>query len=304
MGRLGGATGMTPKAIGIDIGGTDIKAALFGGDGSLIRKLTRPTPLKATGIVPAFANKVLEMADEMGGRELPLGIAAPGLAARDGCSIAFLPDKLPGIEHLDWTAFLNRGRHVPVLNDAHAALLGEVWYGAARGCQHAVMITLGTGVGGAILSDGRLIKGTIGRAGHVGHISISDNAKQSITGTPGALELEIGNYTISKRSDARFSSTLDLIAAHRRGDADATSIWMKSIGGLARSITSLINLLDPEIIIIGGGIARAGEDLFTTLAFMLDKMEWRPAGHRVRIVPAQLGEWAGACGAAWNAINL
>ena len=138
----------------------------------------------------------------------------------------------------------------------------------------------------------------------LGHVSISDDGERSLVGTPGALELAIGNCTVAKRSGGRFSNSTDLVTAHLAGDLEATSVWMKSIRDLGRAIASFINLLDPEIVIIGGGIVAAGEALFKPLASVLDEIEWRPLGHRVQVVPAQLGGWAGACGAAWNALNL
>ena len=293
------------KVVGVDIGGTQIKMAAFSREGILLGKWTRAT-FDAPGQChpPKFAQMVRDMLGEIVPVADCIGIAAPGVAAGDGRSIAFMPGQLHGIETFDWTTFLDRKEIVPVLNDAHAALLGEVWLGAATGCRDVVLITLGTGVGGAILSDGQLLKGAIGRAGHLGHVSISDDGERSITGTPGALEPAIGNYTVARRSHGRFSSTRELVEAHLAGDAGASEIWLTSVRALARAITSFINLLDPEIILIGGGIAQAGKALFQPLSAMLDQMEWRPAGHRARIVPTQLGEWAGAYGAAWNSLNL
>ena len=193
-------------------------------------------------------------------------------------------------------------REVPVLNDAHAALLGEVWQGAAKGARDAILLTLGTGVGGAILSDGRLLKGSFGRAGHLGHVSVTEGTERSIFGMPGSLEAAFGNYTVPARSNGRFASTRALVEAHCAGDAEATAVWQKSLRTLARAIASFINILDPEIVIIGGGITKAGPILFEPLAGYLDDIEWRPAGRRVSVVPARLGEWAGAYGAAWNAL--
>lgn len=290
--------------IGIDVGGTDIKAATFAPDGTMLKQWTRPTRDAKTEGIPVFAQTVRALLEEMGAMpDTPVGIAAPGLVGRDGRAIVSMPGKMHGIEHLDWTNFLERKQVVPVLNDAHAALLGEVWHGAAKGCRHAILLTLGTGVGGAIWSDGRLLKGFVGRAGHLGHTSINGNTSRSIMGTPGALEVAIGDYTVGERSGDRFSHTSDLVAAHLRGDAGATAVWLRSIQDLARALTSFINILDPEIIILGGGIAAAGEALFVPLAAELEPIEWRPGGHRVRIVPAQLGGWAGAYGAAWNAMD-
>lgn len=293
------------NVVGVDIGGTQIKIAALSQEGELLGQWTRDTQDEpGQSHAPKFTQIVRDLLCEIVPAADLIGIAAPGLAAKNGKSIAFLPRKMHGIEDFDWTTFLNRKAIVPVLNDAHAALLGEVWQGAATGCQNAVLITLGTGVGGAILCDGRLLKGAIGRAGHLGHISISDDGERSITGTPGALEMAIGNCTIAHRSNGRFFSTQELVGAYLAGDVLAKEVWLTSLRALARAITSIINLLDPEIILIGGGIAQAGKALFEPLSTMIDEMEWRPAGHRVKIVPAQLGEWAGAYGAAWNALNL
>jgi glucokinase len=290
------------QLIGIDIGGTQIKAGTFSSDGAMLAQWTRETGDRPTAGVPAFAETVRQMLREIDAPDTCVGIAAPGVVAKDGRSIAYQPGKMHGIEGFDWGAFLER--EVPVLNDAHAALLGEVWQGAAAGAKDAILLTLGTGVGGAILSDGRLLKGSFGRAGHLGHVSVTESVERSIFGTPGSLEAAIGNYTVGIRSKGRFSSTRELVEAHRAGDAEATAVWEESLRILARAITSFINILDPELVIIGGGITRAGPILFEPLAIYLDEIEWRPAGRQVGIVPAALGEWAGAYGAAWNARGL
>ena len=290
------------QLIGIDIGGTQIKMGAFSPEGRMLTQWTRETGDRPTTGAPRFAETVREMLRETNGADARIGIAAPGVAAKDGRSIAYQPGKMYGIEGFDWGNFLERD--APVLNDAHSALLGEVWQGAAQGARDAILLTLGTGVGGAILSDGRLLKGAFGRAGHLGHSSVTESAERSIFGTPGSLEAAIGNYTVGVRSNERFSSTRELIEAHRAGDSAATLVWVKSVRVLARAITSFINILDPEIVIIGGGITKAGPYLFEPLDEYLDEFEWRPAGHRVRIVPATLGEWAGAYGAAWNARQL
>lgn len=290
------------QLIGIDVGGTQIKMGAFSADGVLRGQWTRETGDRPTEGAPAFAETVRQMLGEAAVPDAFVGIAAPGVAAKDGRSIAYQPGKMHGIEGFDWGAFLEC--EAPVLNDAHAALLGEVWQGAAKGAKDAILLTLGTGVGGAILSDGRLLKGSLGRAGHLGHVSVNESVERSIFGTPGSLEAAIGNYTVAARSDGRFSSTREVVEAHCAGDAEATIIWQKSLRVLARAIASFINILDPELVIIGGGITKAGAILFEPLASYLDEFEWRLAGRRVRIVPAALGEWAGAYGAAWNGRKL
>lgn len=292
------------QLIGLDIGGTQIKAAAFSEDGKLIQHWIRQTNDRLVPGIPPYAESVRQMLSEIAEPEARIGLATPGLAAPDGRSIASQPGKMHGIEKLDWTDFLQTKHIVPVLNDAHSALLGEVWQGAAKGCRHAILLTLGTGVGGAILSDGKLLKGAIGRAGHLGHVSINEDDERSIFGMPGSLEAAMGNYTVTKRTGGRFASSLELEKASKAGDAEARKVWLKSIHALARAIASFINILDPEIVIIGGGIAKSGKNLFEPLAVFLDDLEWRPGGQRVRVIPAVLGEWAGTYGAAWNAIHF
>jgi glucokinase len=204
---------------------------------------------------------------------------------------------------LDWTSYLGAAQPVPVLNDAQSALLGESWLGAAKGFTNVIMLTLGTGVGGAAMVDGHLLRGHIGRAGHLGHTSLDVNGPADVCGTPGSLEVAIGNCTIEERTHGRFKSTHDLVAAHLAADAEASSYWNQSVRALAAAIVSFINLFDPEAVIIGGGIARAGRALFEPLQQYVSEMEWRPGGHAARLLPAMLGELAGAYGAARNAIG-
>jgi glucokinase len=206
--------------------------------------------------------------------------------------------RLAGLQGLDWAEALAAKARVRVMNDAHAALLGEAWTGAAAGAREAVLLTLGTGVGGAILTGGRILTGATGKAGHWGHVTVDADGPPSIAGMPGSLEAAIGNYTVADRSGGRFRDTRDLVAAHRAGDAEATAVWLRSVQRLACAVASIVNALDPEVVILGGGIARAGPALFEPLAGFLDSVEWRPLGRGVRVVPAALGDLAGAIGAA------
>src|SRR5216117_4473213 len=292
-------------AIGIDLGGSSIKAvtATPGGE-ALTRHNIDFDPDKNMEWAEKIRALVQHLQRESGAPADGIGLSAPGLAATDGRSIACMPERLQGLEGLDWTKFLGAAKTVPVLNDAHAALLGEAWVGAARGFQNVIMLTLGTGVGGAAMVDGRLLRGHIGRAGHLGHSSLDPDGPPDCAGTPGSIEVAIGNCTIQERSRGRFQTTHDLIAAHLKGDTEATAIWLKSVKALAAAVCSFINILDPEAVIIGGGIARAANALFEPLRQFLDPIEWRPVGQRAKILPAQLGEFAGAFGEASNALKL
>jgi len=286
-------------AIGIDLGATNIKLIAANEDGTVLERHSDPTQDTAEMRWAEHIKQMIGTVEtNLNAPAKWIGLAAPGLAARDHRSIAFMPGRLPGLENLDWTNFLNRANTVTVLNDAHAALYGEHWLGAAAGIANAILLTLGTGVGGAILSRGELLTGTIGRAGHLGHICLDTNAPKDIVNTPGSIEMLIGDCTIRERSQGLFNSTKQLVDAHLAGDQAATEIWMKSIQALSCAIASLVNVLDPEAVIIGGGMSSAGEALFQPLQKFMDEVEWRPGGHRVKILAAQLGDWAGAFGAA------
>ncbi len=291
-------------AVGIDLGASRIKIVAVNANGDTLRADTKETI--DDGSAP-WANVIAQILDEW--REAfeaaPrfIGLAAPGLAATNARSIAWMPGRMQRIESLDWTEALSGDAMVRVLNDGHAALLGETWLGAARGARNAVMLTLGTGVGGAAMCDGRLLRGAIGRAGHVGHMSLDPNGVPDITGTPGSLEDAIGNCTMEARSQGRFKDTKDLLIAVQHGDTEAGQIWTRSIHALGAGIVSLINLFDPEVVVLGGGVAKAGDALFAPLREYVDRHEWRPGGHAVKLAPAELGENAGALGAARYAMT-
>jgi glucokinase len=124
-----------------------------------------------------------------------------------------------------------------------------------------------------------------------------------ICNTPGSLEWAIGNCTILERTQGRFATTHELIRAFEGGDPFAREVWLKSVRALAGAVTSFINILDPEVVIIGGGVAQAGRSLFQPLEEFLEPIEWRPGGQQAKIRPAQMGEFAGAFGAAYNALR-
>ena len=283
-------------SIGIDLGGRRIKFVTIDAEGRIIDRQA----LAITDNVASWSGKIKELVDStIGQRQQPryIGLAAPGLAAKDNRSIAFMPGRMHGIEGFDWTDFLGCGIPVLVLNDAHAALFGEHWQGAAAGLKNTFLLTLGTGVGGAVMVDGKVQTGTIGRFGHLGHISLDSEGELDTMLIPGSLEDCIGDKTVSKRSAGRYTATKSLIEDVNRNDPEACDIWVKSIDKLACGIASLINVLDPEAVILGGGIIQAGETLFEPLGKALGKYEWRPGGHRVKILPAQLDDHAGAIGA-------
>lgn len=287
-------------AIGIDLGGTQIKFLVTDADGKVLDEqiVTTDDKVDEHGI---WAKKIKEFVhkieSERGEKARWIGISSPGMPSRDHRKIVSYPERLAGLEGLDWTQLLERTELVPVINDAHAAFYGESWKGAASKYQDIILLTLGTGVGGAFSIDGKLIEGSIGRAGHFGHTSLNPDAPLDIKNSPGSIENMIGECTIKQRTEGKFESTEALVKAHLAGDEFATRVWLRSVYNLACSLASFINILDPEVIILGGGISKAKDALMNPLKSFMDKVEWRPEGHRVPILFAQLGNQAGALGA-------
>ena len=292
-----------PYALGIDIGVTNIKSVCVTESGDVLSQEQIATEAENPNWPERVRGHVQELLAKHAGVTRRLGIAAPGMARADGVCISWMEGRLEEVQGLDWTKFLAWPSFVPVLNDAQAALLGEAWKGAAAGTKNAILLTLGTGVGGAALCDGKILKGHLGRAGHLGHVSMDVDGALDVTNCPGSVEVQIGNYTIKERSRGRFNSTHELVAAYNAGDKFAAEVWLRSLNYLAAAIASFVNVLDPEVVIVGGGIAVAGPALFGSLEEYLARYEWRPHGHRARIVRATLGEHAGALGAAYNAIQ-
>ena len=298
--------------IGIDMGGTRIKVVVMQKNGVIkqhcIWTTDDNTQNSSAASVPIWARKIRAGTDAIVERlQAPprwIGIATPGLADKHNKRIEIMPGRLNGLEKFDWENHLAPDCSTFVLNDAHAALCGEVSLGAAKGKQNVVMLTLGTGVGGAIMIDGKLIQGRLGRAGHIGHLSVDYTGEPDICGTPGSIEDLFGDHSIVKRSNGLVSSTKELVELYRQGDSRAEGYWLESIRAVAATIASVINLLDPEAVILGGGITEAGRSLLDPLNGFLDSFEWRPDGNRVPIITANLKDYAGAIGAAAFARNM
>jgi glucokinase len=291
-------------AIGLDIGGTRVKAVVVEDEGTVLDQVVRQSLNNGIERWAEVAYALVQELIHQYGEELSVGVCAAGLADGDESCIWNLPNRMPGVEGLNWQRFLGRPQAVPALNDGQAALLGEQWLGAAAGRQNVIMLTLGTGVGGAAIVNGQLLRGARGRAGHFGHISIRDSDLLDIVGTPGSLEDAVGNQTVNQRSDGLFSDTRELLIACQRQESNALRVWDQMLGDLARGLVSLINVLDPDLVLLGGGISIAGDELIQGVRRRLDRWEWRPGGIGVELAFAKLGEWAGAFGAAARAMQI
>jgi glucokinase len=292
---------MEKLSIGIDLGCTHIKAILVKEDGTVLKELREDTyehndqHWKTT-----VARIIKEFKSE--NQIKAIGLSAPGLANSTNTCIEFMPGRLPGLENFNWSDFT--GERVYVLNDAHAALMAEAKFGIAKNLKHVVMLTLGTGVGGGILIDGKLYQGVGQMAGHLGHVTVdARDPVKDVTNMPGSLEDAIGNLTVKERTKGKFETTWDLVKAYEAKDSFATEVWLSSIRKLAASIASFINVLSPELVIIGGGISKAEELLLKPLNDYLSEFEWRPGGKQTPIRLAHFSDLAGALGAAGFALS-
>ncbi|REG90292.1 ROK family protein [Algoriphagus antarcticus] len=298
---------METRYLGIDIGGTQIKLVVLDESGEILDQqeyATNDSAVSLTGwkskIIELIAEKTKEFAAEDHSK-LGCGISAPGLVDVSNRKILHMPERLQGIEGLDWSVELNR--EIVVVNDGHAACLAEYesFYKNQK-IKNMLMLTLGTGVGGGVIINGEFYQGAMQRAGHFGHMAIDHLGAKTMTNMVGSLEYAVGNFSVKERTDGKFDSVKDLVGGYAAGDSLASYWWLSSIQKLAVALASLINAYSPELIVLGGGISSgAGEMLMKPLREFMTLYEWSPGGEHVPIKEANYKGFAGAIGAAFLA---
>ena len=264
-------------AVGIDIGGTKIAAALVDAEGNLLREQRVPTPANDSD---ALVSTVVELIQEMsqGASVLGAGVAAAGFIDADQANIIYAPN-------LSWRnepfkARLEAHLEMPVLieNDANAAGWAEYRYGAGKGKKHMVMLTLGTGVGGAIVVDSKLLRGGFGVAAELGHVRVVPEGRLCGCGQRGCIE-QYGSGTALLRSAKELANSDDPKGARLRelqlgvGELTGQEVYqailerdlgalqlLSELGGwVGETIATLSAVLDPELVVIGGGVSSAGD---------------------------------------------
>ena len=279
---------MKENAFGIDLGGTTAKIGLFTTTGDLLEKWEVPTDTSDQGarILPNLAAAVQ---DKMAQRSLRpdqiegVGLGVPG-PVQDSSVVAIVCANLGGWGDCDAGAQLSQllgGLRVQVGNDANVAALGEIWMGAAKGCRSAVMVTLGTGVGGGVVADGKLIEGAHGAGGEIGHITVNpQEPAQCGCGKHGCLEqyssatgvVRCMNKLLEQNPDVpctlrgRDFAAKDVFDAARSGDKLAQQEVEDMTLTLALALGNIAAITDPEMFLVGGGVARAGDVLLEPLS--------------------------------------
>ena len=308
---------------GIDIGGTNIKYGLVDPKGKVLFREQRPTmadkgadPLMH--LVANLSEGLLYHAAEEEYDVRWLGVGTPGaVEAKTGKVIGVSPN-ISGWKGMEIGQILKDRLNLPVLvdNDVNAMALAESRFGAAMGYKSVLCVAVGTGVGGGIIFDGRLWRGATHSAGEIGHITINPNGPQCRCGAKGCVEAYCNSQAIIRRAidklnnglTSAFEEVLEgplsgltikkLFAAARKGDSVAIDVIQESADYLAIGIANAVNILNPEIVVIGGGVADGGAGFVEAVATEVRKKAVGPSGTDLRITKATLGNDAGFIGAS------
>ncbi len=303
---------MKKLAIGIDMGGTNIRLALISSDGSAINSARYKTSAQEgkDAVISRLSSSTAEMIAEgrKHGMVIGIGIGAPGLIEN---GVVRCSPNLPGWNEVPLQRLLEDALALPVVleNDANAVAYGENCFGAGRGLKSLICITLGTGVGGGLILDGKIWRGAFGMAGEVGHMVIEPDGNKCSCGNRGCLEtyasatgiVRMARETVH-RGDASWDTgnltTETLEGAARGGDKAAASLFSSAGRYLGIGVSSLLHILNPEAVIIGGGVARAWDIFYPSMSEEINKRCFREVVERTKIMPASLGDNAGILGAA------
>jgi glucokinase len=310
--------------IGIDIGGTNLVVGTLAEDGSVMYALeSEPTHAEsgADDVISRLLRLTRQVMDRTlagypGATFLGVGVGAPGpLDTKSG--VVLLTPNL-GWVNMPLRDRITSGLGLPTAldNDANCAVLGEWWRGAARGARHAIGITIGTGIGGGLIVDGKLLHGASDCAGEIGHATIDTDGRRCKCGNYGCLEAYASGPAIARRAveaiEAGYESRLagyvggDLaaITAQTVYDAahDGDELALEVVGDTARflgaGISNLLNIFNPEVVVVCGGVTQAGDRLFVPLRREVARRAFKPAVAVCRILPGELVGTAGVYGAA------
>jgi glucokinase len=300
---------------GIDVGGTTVKCGFFTAEGDLLDKWEIPTRLENQGsfILPDIAKTIGKKMEEEGLEKSQItgvGIGVPGPVNKRG--------EIPTAVNLNWgykniTGEMQQLTGLPAMagNDANVAALGEAWKGGAAGCANVILATLGTGVGGGIIVDGKIVTGAHGAGGEIGHANVKHDETESCNcGNKGCLEQmasATGIVRLAKkaleRSDKESSlrgisvTAKDVLDAYKNGDSLAEEIVEEFADYLGGALATFAVVVDPDVILIGGGVSKAGQPLIQILEKYYKKYAFS-ACKNIPIRRAQLGNDAGIYGAA------
>jgi len=313
---------MNEFVLATDLGGTNLRVAAVDRDGKILYRTKYDTPKseRADEIFLAIiqAARKCEKAIEKKGKIIAVGAALPAtLNVADG--VILKAPNLPALDGVRFSAAVSGELNLPVImeNDANSAAIGEHWLGASKGFDSSICVTLGTGVGGGIILSGAILRGVDGTAGEIGHICVEPFGAPCGCGSRGCVEQyssataivrlvrELENqYPQSLLRQKMRCTSLDVYEAGKTGDELALEVFRQMGFYLGVALADLVNVLNPEVIVIGGGAA-AGWDLFINhVRDQIHGRSFKEPAERVKIVRAKLGDDAGILGVARLAFDL
>lgn len=305
---------MQKQYLVVDVGGTHVRTAVARPDGTLLGRLDEPTPIDGPESV---MERIVEMAADSTRQAgttiedlIRAVVAAPGPVDRQK-GIVFSPPNMPGWETVALGPELETRLRMPVTieNDANVAALGEFHFGAARFARYAVYMTISTGIGGGVVDDGHLLTGSGGTAGEIGHMTIDRHGPVCSCGNVGCLEASASGSSIARRFREAVESgretaitdetpsAADIARAAQEGDNLAREIFLDAADAIGTGVANVINLFNPDVVVLGGGVTKTGPLLFDTVESVVARRALPTAGQLARIVPAELGDDVGLVGA-------
>lgn len=317
-------------AIGVDLGGTNIVSILMDEKGKILARDKRATEGSqgrdhvieriAEGISAVFSHTTLNT--QRTTHIIGIGIGTPGLVDMDK-GIVYEAPNIPKWDNVHLAEIYRKKFGIPVFleNDANSAALGEWWIGAGKGTKYMICLTLGTGIGGGIIIDGKVYHGSEGYGGELGHISLSFDGPKCGCGNTGCLEAYASAIAIIRRTkealkknkknliykliegDLNKISPAIVTKAAKLGDALAKKIWSDTGFYLGSAIASYANIFNPEIVVLTGGMTGAGDLLFKPMITTVKKRAFKNAVKHLKIRPGKIPDDAGAVGAAKTAFQ-
>lgn len=288
---------MTEKeVIGVDLGGTAIKLGRFLENGTCLESVTIPTPNPATpeAVINAIAEMVIQLNDQK--KAVALGIGMPGPTDAGG-RIALVAINLSGWQNVALADELEMktGLKTILANDANCAGLGEAWLGAGKHYQNMILLTLGTGVGGAIILNGKLFTGHLGSAGELGLITFNPDGHNCNSGNQGSLEQYVSATAIYRDTN---KTPAELGQLAENNDLEALTFWQNYGKQLGVGLASLIYILTPEVIVIGGGVSASSKFFLPSTEIEIHRRVLPSSRVGLKLMVAELGNQAGMVGAA------
>ena len=295
---------MSDRVLGIDLGGTAIKLGVFLQDGTCLKTISVPTPQPANPkpVVNAIALAAQQLNSDLSCRAIGLGVPGPTDNTR---RIAKKSINLPGWDDVPVADWLEAATGLTTIleNDANCAAIGEAWLGAGKEFRDFILLTLGTGVGGGIFLDGELFTGRCGAAGELGLITLNPDGFPCRSGNRGSLEQYASIGSILRRTGKTPAEMGELAKA---GDRLALEFWESYGKSLGAGLASLIYVLTPEAVIIGGGISASSQFFLPSTLSEIERRVVYPSRENLQLLTAKLGNQAGMLGAAklvWNYIE-